>query len=135
MPVDPSTNPFAALTMVAAPAILTNACSVLAMSTSNRFLRASDRMRSLHTELGQVDPDSSRARLVEIQVPRIEKQSVLLLSGLASAYVGLGSFSAAALISLIGAAASAFQNLHVFSEATIIIGLLCGLTGVCAIVF
>jgi hypothetical protein len=128
-------NPFAALTMVAAPAILTNACSVLAMSTSNRFLRASERMRILHAELETLDPGSRRARLLVVQVPRIERQGVLLLSGLAAAYVGLGSFAAAALISLVGAAFGSLPHLHLFAEATIILALLCGLTGVCAIIF
>ena len=32
-------NPFAVLTAVVAPAILTNACSVLALGTSNRLAR------------------------------------------------------------------------------------------------
>jgi hypothetical protein len=40
-------NPFALLSLIAAPAVLTNAASVLALSTSNRFLRASERMRAL----------------------------------------------------------------------------------------
>ena len=33
-------NPFAALSLIVAPVILTNASSVLAMSTSNRLARA-----------------------------------------------------------------------------------------------
>ena len=53
MPSDPSLiyNPFAALSFIAAPAILTNASTVLALSTSNRFMRASDRMRVLADRL------------------------------------------------------------------------------------
>ena len=38
-------NPFAALSLIVAPAILTNASSVLSMSTSNRLARAVDRPR------------------------------------------------------------------------------------------
>ena len=38
-------NPFAVLTAVVAPAILTNACSVLALGTSNRLARVVDRTR------------------------------------------------------------------------------------------
>jgi hypothetical protein len=37
-------SPFAPLTFVVAPALLTNASSVLAMSTVNRMIRAHDRM-------------------------------------------------------------------------------------------
>ena len=43
-------NPFAALTLVAAPALLTNASSVLALGTINRMLRTRDRMHELFTE-------------------------------------------------------------------------------------
>jgi len=38
-------NPFGVLTSVVAPAILTNACSVLALGTSNRLARVVDRTR------------------------------------------------------------------------------------------
>ena len=37
------TNPFTVLTFIAAPAVLTNASSVLALGTSNRFARVIDR--------------------------------------------------------------------------------------------
>lgn len=46
-----SSNPFAALSLIVAPAILTNASSVLAMSTSNRLARAVDRARELARQL------------------------------------------------------------------------------------
>ena len=38
---------FQVLTFIAAPALLTNASSVLVLSTSNRFARAIDRVRYL----------------------------------------------------------------------------------------
>src|SRR5690348_12426573 len=38
-------NPFAVLTAVVAPAILTNACSVLSLGTANRMARVVDRTR------------------------------------------------------------------------------------------
>jgi branched-subunit amino acid transport protein len=38
-------SPFAVLTAIVAPAILTNASSVLALGTSNRFARVVDRTR------------------------------------------------------------------------------------------
>jgi uncharacterized protein DUF2721 len=49
--MDPLTNPFAVLTFIAAPAILTNAFSALALGTSNGFARAIDRARSLAAAL------------------------------------------------------------------------------------
>jgi hypothetical protein len=42
-----TTNPFAVLSLIVAPAILTNASCVLVMSTSNRLARVVDRARNL----------------------------------------------------------------------------------------
>ena len=58
--MDPQTNPFAVLSLIVAPAILTNAASVLVMSTSNRLARAIDRARDLARELEDAaNPDAS----------------------------------------------------------------------------
>ncbi len=92
-------------------------------------------MRSLRAELTQIDPASERAKLLGIQVPRVETQSVLLLGGLGACYIALGSFATAALVSLIGAVAGSYPNLHRFSEILIVFALLAGLAGVCALVW
>src|SRR5712691_6565238 len=91
-------SPFATLTFVAAPALLTNATSVLALSTINRMLRTRDRMHELFdkSEAGEY-PESEGVRLIE-QVNRVEKQAVLLLRALRSIYVALGAFGAATLV-------------------------------------
>src|SRR6267378_3001490 len=94
-------NPFAVLTFIVAPAILTNAASVLAMSTINRMLRTRERMQQLFAE-SEAGSDSRGARFVE-QVNRVERQAVLLLSAMRFIYVALGAFAAAALVTLLGA--------------------------------
>jgi hypothetical protein len=101
-PFDLSQNPFTLLSLIGAPAVLTNAASVLALSTSNRFLRASERMRSLSLRMER--PIESRAMrdVLLAQVNRTERQAVLLLRGLRAAYVALGSFASASLISILG---------------------------------
>jgi len=48
-------NPFAVLTAVVAPAVLTNASSVLSLGTANRIGRIVDRTRILTAELRQLD--------------------------------------------------------------------------------
>jgi hypothetical protein len=103
-------NPFALLSLIAAPAVLTNSASVLALSTSNRFLRASERLRSLTSKYQETMADEPRAFLVK-QLRRVEKQAAMLLTGLRSAYVAIGSFVSASLISILGAgvAASSFH--------------------------
>jgi len=95
-------SPFAALTFVAAPALLTNASSVLALSTINRMLRTRDRMHELFakSESGKVSEQES-VRLIE-QVDRVERQAALLLRALRSIYVALAAFASATLVTLLG---------------------------------
>jgi len=99
-------NPFAVLSLIVAPAILTNAASVLAMSTSNRLARAVDRARALSNLLEET-PDCSTPvatrQLRELSVA--EQRALLLLQALRNIYVALGGFASTALLSLIGALA------------------------------
>jgi Protein of unknown function (DUF2721) len=102
-PTDTGPNPFALLSLIAAPAVLTNAASVLALSTSNRFLRASERMRALSVRTEERKHSPELHALFIKQANRTERQAVLLLGGLRAAYVGIGSFASASLISILGA--------------------------------
>ena len=85
---DLSQNPFALLSLIAAPAVLTNAASVLVMSTTNRFLRASERMRALSVRVEEKKLTPGLRALVRKQVDRTERQAVLLLGALRAAYIG-----------------------------------------------
>jgi archaellum biogenesis protein FlaJ (TadC family) len=109
--MDPQVNPFAVLSLIAAPAILTNACSLLAMSTSNRLARAVDRARELAKQLeeagGLATPEADR-RLRELTVT--EQRTLQLLAALRSIYLALGSFAFATLISLVGAVLAPFAD-------------------------
>ncbi len=101
-------NPFAALSLIVAPAILTNASSVLAMSTGNRLARAVDRARDLARQLENAekpgDTDSAAEfdrRLRELSAT--ELRTTMLLRVLQSFYIALGGFASATLASLLGA--------------------------------
>jgi hypothetical protein len=99
-------SPFAVLSLIVAPAILTNASSVLAMSTSNRLARAVDRARELARQL-EADPaaeDIAKRRLRDLAV--VEDRTVLLMRALRSFYTALGAFACATLLSLVGAVVS-----------------------------
>lgn len=127
-------SPFAVLTFIAAPALLTNSSSVLALSTINRMLRTRDRMRELfvQSEKGTL-PDSEKEWLMA-QVDRVERQGVLLLAGLRAIYVALGAFAGATLVTLLGAALFSLQQamwFHVLAG----LGLLLGFVGVGGLIF
>lgn len=102
--MSPEASPFAALSLIVAPAIMTNACTVLAMSTSNRLARTADRARELSREIEgpEVVPDRVAARRSK-ELATAESRSLLLLRALRSVYVALSGFSTAALASLLGA--------------------------------
>ena len=124
-----SLGPFAGLTFIAAPALLTNASSVLAMSTINRMLRTRDLMMQLYakSETGEVS-QTEAPRFVE-QVNRVEKQAVLMLAALRSIYVALAAFSGATLVTLLGTAFASF-NREVLFAGLAGLGLLLGFVGV-----
>jgi hypothetical protein len=100
--MDPNSSPLSALSLIVAPAILTNASTVLTMSTSNRLARASDRARELAKQL------EAATDLAAADVPRrlkelasTERRSLLLLAALRSMYVALGCFASATLFALL----------------------------------
>lgn len=102
--VAPDTNPFAALSLIVAPAILTNACSVLIMSTSNRLARAVDRARELARELeADQDFDSPVGARRLRDLAATEERSLLLVRAMRSYYVALSGLASATLVSLLGA--------------------------------
>ena len=124
-------NPFAVLTFIAAPAILTNATSVLAMSTINRMLRTRDRMHELFRE--SEDPANSRSPKFVEQADRVERQAMYLLSALRWIYVALGAFAAASLVTLLGALFGQLEH-ETLIRVGVGAGLLLGLVGVVGIV-
>jgi uncharacterized protein DUF2721 len=99
-----STNPLAALSFIVAPAVLTNASSILILSTSNRLARAIDRARQLASQLEEhaTIPDRfASLRLRELDSS--ERRGLMLLSALRLFYAAVGAFAGAALTSLLGA--------------------------------
>lgn len=120
-------SPFAVLTFIVAPAILTNAASVLAMSTINRMLRTRERMQQLFAE-SEGGSDYCGTRFVE-QVNRVERQAVLLLSAMRFIYVALGAFAAAALVTLLGAVLGQWETALIV-RIVVGAGLVLGFVGV-----
>ena len=102
-----SGNLFALLTLIVAPAVLTNASSVLALNTANRFGRVVDRSRQLVDEMERGRDDTEMDEIRVRQVQRLRRRAGLLLHAQTCFYAALGSFVAAALVSVVGAALAA----------------------------
>jgi len=127
-------TPFAVVTLIAAPALLTNSSSVLALSTINRMLRTRDRMNELFTASETPARSEAESRFLVEQVIRVEKQALLLLRALLSIYVALGGFISATLVTLLGAALGPVEGeawFHVLAG----LGLVLGFVGVGGLVF
>jgi hypothetical protein len=97
-------NPFAVLTFIVAPAILTNASAVMGLQTATRFARAIDRSRELSNWVdarrGDQGPEVG-LRLRQLEVT--EHRAALLLRAVTAFYLSLGAFAAACFSSLLGA--------------------------------
>ena len=112
-------NPFAVLTAIVAPAILTNACSVLSLGTANRLARVVDRTRLVAAEIkSQQHGERDHQGWVE-QLGHLQHRAQLLLSALQSFYAALGAFAASALIAVLGGVAAFYQQKEVLRFAAI----------------
>jgi hypothetical protein len=101
--VDPQINPFSVLTWIVAPALLTNACTLLILSTANRLARAVDRAQELSSEVEKgADATSADAIRRRRELIVHQQRSLMLVAALRSYYVGCGSFATATLISIFG---------------------------------
>jgi hypothetical protein len=122
-------NPFAILTAIVAPAILTNACSVLCLGTGNRIARVVDRTRVVNAEISALSKENPDYRIRVNQLERLQTRSQLLIRALRTFYAALGSFAAAALVSVIGSVLTYFNMAFAFHAAGVL-GLIVGVYGV-----
>jgi hypothetical protein len=126
-------SPFAALTVIVAPAILTNASSILSLGTGNRIARVVDRTRVLAAGLAALDPTSQRAAAYREHLDRLKLRGQLLLRALRWFYASIGAFAAASLISVVGSVVATSVTDPVF-EVVAALGLLAGTIGVTGLV-
>ena len=125
----PAENPFTALTIVVAAAILTNASSLLCFGTANRLSRVMDRARAVSAQLAGEGLNEGNRAMYEHQLKGLEVRWNLILRAMRCFYMSLGSFAAAALISLFGSM-PVFSVLPVGFIAIALIALSSGTIGV-----
>jgi hypothetical protein len=106
-----SSNLFTLLTLIVAPAVLTNASSVLGLNTANRFGRVVDRSRELVEEMRAAGVDAELNNVRARQVGRLRRRAGLLLRAQTCFYAALGLFVTAALVSVAGSALAVDHNM------------------------
>jgi hypothetical protein len=109
--LDLPTNPFAVLTFISAPAVLTNASCVLLFGTGNRYGRAIDRIHELaeliETRVSLGEPEL-RLRIRQLEAGEV--RTSLIVRAMTSFYTSVASFVASTLVSLVGALLSSAQT-------------------------
>jgi hypothetical protein len=98
------TNPFAILTFISAPAVLTNASCVVLFGTGNRYGRAIDRMHALSDTVARgslLQEPELRMRIRQLEAG--EGRTVLIVKALRCFYIAVAGFVASTLVSLVGA--------------------------------
>jgi len=128
MPTPVSDSPFAVLTLIAAPAVFTNASSVLALGTGNRLARVVDRTRALVKDLHGAEIDAATRALWVNHLGRLEKRGALLVRAMSFFYSAIGCFAAASVVSLLGAGVGSSQYKWPF-QAIVAINFVLGTIG------
>ncbi len=126
-------NPFAVLTVVVAPAILTNASTVLCLGTSNRIARVVDRTRVVAAEIASLHSGSPDYQVLVAQLERLRVRAQLLFQALRLLYGSLGAFAASALTAVIGSASSYYGEDFIF-RVFAVLGLGIGIVAVTGLV-
>ena len=122
-------TPFAVLTAVVAPAILTNASSVLSLGTGNRLARVVDRTRAVVAQIAAMDPASADFHACTMQLDGLRVRAQLLVKALRNFYAALGLFAASALVS-VGGSISAYYRQMLFFQAAAALAILSGAAAV-----
>src|SRR5262245_13842685 len=132
--MDVQTSPLSVLSLIVAPAVLTNASSVLGMSTSNRLARASDRARELARQLEETSDMSSPQAVRRLgELASAERRTLMLLAALRSIYVALGSFASATLFALLGTVLLS-MNVGIIAHVIETVAMAAGLLALAALV-
>src|SRR5471030_3026288 len=99
--MDISTNPFAVLTLISAPAVLTNASCVLLFGTGNRYGRAIDRAHQLaEIVLNGIALPADELKLRITQLNSAQARTLLIVRALTCFYTAVAAFVTATLLTL-----------------------------------
>lgn len=99
-------NTFVILSAIAGPALLTNATSLLTLSTTNRFARSVDRSRALLAEIAAA-PAPLRP-ILRRDLAANQRRARVIARAMGGLYLAAGMFALATMLSIIGAVLAMF---------------------------
>ena len=113
-------NPFVALTFIAGPAVLTNACAILQNGATLRYGSAITQWREFRASIASGDNMLARQYAdVDAAIDIAQRRIRLLLRGLDCLYAAVAFFALGALLGLIGAIL-AFESRNLLSVWVVI---------------
>ena len=121
-------NPLAILTFIAAPAVLTNAASLLTLGTSNRFARNVDRSRAIIKILDDATIVGDEREMYRRLLGWLERRLAMLMRAMSCLYFAIGCFAAGCLTSLLGAIVASTDHAWVLT-AILSVALAAGTAG------
>lgn len=152
----PDSGPFAVFTFLVAPAIMTNACTLLALGTSNRLARSVDRARMISSVLVSAAANAGAGGgggvggvggVPAIPLPLAREQFLpatrrcrVLIRALRCFYLAVGCFGGGTCIAMVGASMGYFgfakesNALMIVMLALAVIGVLSLVVGSAALV-
>jgi Protein of unknown function (DUF2721) len=111
---------FTVLTAVVAPAVLTNATSLLSQQIGNRIARVIDRTRNLSAIRASYEQENELQAVLAEEFHLLQRRAKLLTFALRFGYFALGGFAAEALIAVVGAVLSSADVRFVDSVAAVV---------------
>ncbi|MDR3763415.1 MAG: DUF2721 domain-containing protein [Acidobacteriota bacterium] len=126
-------SPFAVLTAVAAPALLTNSSSVLVLGMGNRIARVIDRTRTVATVMASTAENSELFQRLQQQTLQLKRRTAYLGRAIRLGYAAVGGFAAEALIAVLGGMLVHYE-LHFYARAAALAALGIGFISVGSLV-
>lgn len=95
-------SPFAVLTAVVAPALLTNSSTLLVLGVGNRIARVVDRTRTVSVVMATVEKGTELYSRLEQQARLLTLRARKLSRALRLGYAAVGGFAAETLVAVLG---------------------------------
>jgi hypothetical protein len=102
-PADGISSPFAVFTWIAAPALFTNASSLLVLGAGNRLGRTIDRGRQLAGQLESPQLTGWLRATRDQQLTLVERRVQLVLRAITCFYTAMGAFAGSSMVWMVGA--------------------------------
>lgn len=127
-------NPFAIITIIGAPAILTNASSILGLSTGTRLMKCLETLGTLEKKIEDPAVSEGAREIYLTQSQLSYRQSRNFLRALRASYTSLAAFAFSCFVALFGSVLILF-GFQSMAQILAVLSLISGSAGVLGLVW